>query len=72
MEHGNDAFFNCPVSYTILLGPISDSVLPLDAMINAEHLKLSGHVFPALIIAQRAHPSTCDILSPCLECSKGL
>jgi hypothetical protein len=44
MEHRNDAFFNCPVcpiSYTILLGPISDSVLPLDAMINAEHFKPS-------------------------------
>ena len=78
MEHRNDAFFNRPVrplSYTILLGPISDSVLPLDAMINAERLKLSRHVFPALVIAQGAHPLTSDVLSPCLELlerSKGL
>jgi hypothetical protein len=59
MEHRNDAFFNRPVGplgYTILLGPISDSLLPLDAMINAERLKLSRHVFPALIIVQGAHP----------------
>jgi hypothetical protein len=55
MEHRNDAFFNRPVrplSYTILLGPISDSVLLLDAMINVERLKLSRHVFPALVIVQ--------------------
>ena len=70
MEHRDDVFFNHPVSplcYTILLGPISDCVLPLDAMINAECLKLSRHVFPTLIVAQGAHPLTSDVLSPCLE-----
>jgi len=65
MEHRDDALLNrlvSPLCYTILLRPISDYVLPLDAIINAECLKLSRHVFPT-------------VLSPCLELlerSKGL
>ena len=53
IEHGNDAFFNCsvgPLHHTILLRPVSDGVLSLDAMINAEHLKLPRHVFPTLVV----------------------
>ena len=59
----------------ILLRSVPDSVLSLDAMIDAESLKLSRHVFPTLVIAQGAQPFTSDVLSPrfeLLECSKGL
>ena len=44
-------------------------------MLNAEHLKLPGHVLSTLVIPQGAQFRPSDILSPSLElleCSKGL
>ena len=70
IEHGDDTFFNHsigPFCYTILLRPVSDSVLPLNAMINAECFELSWHIFPTLIIMQRSHPFASEIFSPGLE-----
>jgi hypothetical protein len=46
---------------------IPDSVLPLDAMIDAECLKLPRHVLPTLVITQCAQSLTSDVLSPSLE-----
>jgi hypothetical protein len=74
IEQRDDTLFNRPISplcYTILLRPIPDCVLSLDAMINAECLKLSRHVFSTLIIAQGAHPFASESLSPCLELLEG-
>ena len=54
---------------------IPDSVLSLDAILNAEHLKLPGHVLSTLVIPQGAQFRPSDILSPSfelLEGSKGL
>ena len=64
-----------PFCNTILLRVIPDSVLSLDAMLNAECLKLPGHVLSTLVIPQSAQFCPSDILSPSLElleCSKGL
>ena len=78
IKHGDNPFFHCPIAplcNTILLRAIPDSVLSLDAMLNAEHLTLPRHVLSTLIVPQSAqfHPS--DILSPSLElleCMKDL
>ena len=76
--HGDNTFFHRPVAplcYTILLRAIPDSVLSLDAMLNAECLKLPGHVLSTLVIPQGAQLCSSDILSPSFElfeCSKGL
>ena len=67
--------FIAPLCNTILLRAIPDSVLSLDAMINAECLRLPGHVLSTLVIPQSAQFRPSDILSPSLElleCSKGL
>ena len=59
----------------ILLRVIPDTVLPLDAMLNAEHLKLPGHVLSTLVIPQGAQFRSSNILSPSFElfeCGKGL
>jgi hypothetical protein len=76
IEHRDNTFLHHPVSSlcnTILLGTIPDTMLPLNAMIYAECLKLSRHVLATLIVAQAAQPFTSDILSPSpklLESSK--
>ena len=78
IKHGDNTFFHrsiAPLCYTILLRAIPDSVLSLDAILNAECLKLLEHILSTLIIPQSTqfHPS--DILSPSLElleCMKGL
>ena len=78
IEHGNQTFFHHPIGplYTILLRAISDSVLSLDAMVNAECLKLSRHVLPTfVIIPQSAQLCFSEVLSPSfelLESCKGL
>jgi hypothetical protein len=46
---------------------ILDSVLPLNAMINAECLKILRHVLPTLVITQCAQSVTSNVLSPSLE-----
>ena len=77
IKHGDNPFFHRPVAplcNTILLRAIPDSVLTLDAL-NAEHLKLPGHVLSTLVIPQGAQCCPGDILSPSfelLECSKSL
>ena len=78
IKHGDNTLFHRPITplcNTILLRLIPDSVLSLDAMINAEHLKLPGHVLSTLVIPQSAQFRPSDILSPSfelLEGSKGL
>ena len=65
--------FIAPLCNTILLRAIPDSVLSLDAMINAECLP--GHVLSTRVIPQSAQFRPSDILSPSLELleySKGL
>jgi len=42
-------------------------MLPLNAIIDAECLEVSRHVFTTLIIAQAAQSFTSDVLSPSLE-----
>ena len=66
--------FHCPIvplCNTILPRAIPDSVLSLDAMLNAEHLKLPGHVLSTLVIPQSAQFRPSDILSPSLELLEG-
>ena len=78
IKHGDNTLFHRPITplcNTILLKAIPDSVLSLDAMLNAEHLKLPGHVLSTLVIPQSAQFCPSVILSPSLElleCSKGL
>jgi hypothetical protein len=70
VQHRDNTFFYRPVGplrHTILLGSVSNSMLPLNAMINAECFKLLRYVFSTLIIAQGAHPLASEVLSPCLE-----
>jgi len=43
--------------YTILLRPVPDSVLSLNAMIDAKCFELSRHVFPTLIYHHAESPS---------------
>ena len=78
MQHGDDAFLQCPISpfsNTILLGAIPSTVLSLDAMINTKGLKFPEHVLAPLVIVQTAQSLSSDIFCPCLkllESSKGL
>ena len=45
-------------------------MLPLDAFINAECLKLGGHVLPTLVIPQTAQFHSSEILCPSFELLK--
>ena len=44
-----------PFSYTILLGPVAHSVTSGNPLVDAELLKLLGHVLPALVILQSSN-----------------
>src|SRR6266404_1089247 len=78
MKHGNHTFLHCPVRsfcHSILLRSISDRMLPVYALINAECLKLGGHVLPTLVIPQSAQFRSSEVLCPdlvLLESSKCL
>ena len=78
IKHGDNTLFHHPIAplcNTILLWVIPDSVLSLDAMLDAECLKPPGHVLSTLVIPQSAqfHPSDSLSSSPeLLECSKGI